>query len=192
MTANYKNQSEKEFVDKCCEYFSKTFSVQREVISQCGKGRIDILLSFNNYYFGIECKIPDKKKGSDIFKYVHQAISYSNMKWPINNQYKHVPILICPALSYNYFILPEETIYISNKEYHKDRHKRFDSHHTFNGFIGGFNIGEVRKNKYGYQFTLSNKVLFSYSNYYGEQKAYVDNKNYFNFLYRFIDNDRAI
>jgi hypothetical protein len=35
-------------------------------------------------------------------------------------------------------------------------------HHSFNGFLGVFNIGEVRKKPLGYQFSINNKPVFEH------------------------------
>lgn len=170
-----KTEKEKQFVDELCKKFNKTFTILREVKSQCKTSRIDIVLIFENkYFFGIECKIPDKKRGEEIGKYFDQAHRYTKLKWNINNEFKKIPILICPPISYNYFILNEKKIYLDTKEYdlirtdswHRDRHDELCKHHSFNGFAGVFNIGEVRKIENGYHFVVSNKQLFIYKSYY--------------------------
>ena len=172
-------QLEKEFVLKLIPYFEKYFIVRQECWSECKKSRIDLVLQLKetNYFFGIECKIPNKKRGEEIGRYIKQATNYSNLKFDVFKNalnYKKIPIFICPALSYDYFILnenqkiiPDSTVKLNqwigeNNIWHQDRHNRFCEHHTFNGFLGSFNIGEVRKisNK-DFILSLSNKIIFS-------------------------------
>jgi len=172
-------QLEKEFVLKLIPYFEKHFIVRQECWSECKTSRIDLILQLKetNYFFGIECKIPNKKRGEEIGRYVKQAANYSNLKFDVLKNalnYKKIPIFICPALSYDYFILnenqkiiPDSTVKLNqwigeNNIWHQDRHNRFCEHHTFNGFLGSFNIGEVRKisNK-DFILSLSNKIIFS-------------------------------
>ena len=46
-------------------------------------------------------------------------------------------------------------------KWHKDRHAENLDHHTFNGFLGVFNLGEI-KNVGGVDFALmfSNKIIY--------------------------------
>lgn len=166
--------TEKEFVDKVCLVFQKTFTVEREVWSECKTSRIDILLTLNNLYvFGIECKIPDKKRGEELGRFVSQASRYSKLSFPTPKGYKIIPIFICPAISYRYFILNEYKMNYHGENWHKDRHNEFHEHHSFNGFIGSaFGIGEVRSIGNGnYNFIINNKVIYT-SGY-----SYVTNQN---------------
>lgn len=156
-------ETEHDFVQKIIPTFSKHFKVTQEVWSKCKNGRIDLLLTLNDsIYFGIECKAPNEKRGEKIGEYIKQAIRYSNYYFNIgNNVYKKIPILICPALSYNYLLMKDQTILNNGYEFHKDRHKEFDSHHTVNGILGSFGIGEVRKSyNNSYYFSVSNKIIF--------------------------------
>lgn len=172
-------QLEKEFVEKLKPIFKKHFIVRDECYSDCKKNRIDLILQLKNtdYFFGIECKIPNKKRGEEIGRFVEQAIRYTNYKFDVLKNktiYKKIPIFICPALSYDYFILNEKETLIKdssvklnqwigeNNLWHQDRHNRYCEHHTFNGFLGNWNIGEVRKiSTKDYIFSLSNKIIFS-------------------------------
>jgi len=151
------------FVGRCIVHFSKHFTCRKEVWSKCGKGRIDILLStVNDEHFGIEAKIPDRKRGEKLGEYVKQAVRYTGYEFQIRpNEYRKIPIFICPAISYKYFILNEQEMLFEGNKWHKDRHKEDFDHHTFNGFIGCWNIGEV-KNVGGTDFALmfSNKIIY--------------------------------
>lgn len=172
-------QLEKEFVKKLIPHFEKYFLIKQECWSECKKYRIDIILQIpdKNIFFGIECKIPNKKRGEEIGKFVKQAENYSNLKFDVlknSSTFLKIPIFICPSLSYDYFILNENqriiidsTVKLNqwigiNNLWHQDRHNRFCEHHTFNGFLGCFNIGEVRKlNNKDFIFSFSNKIIFS-------------------------------
>jgi hypothetical protein len=182
------------FVTKLIQQFRSDFDVFTEVKSKCRTSRIDLVLLYQKkFLFGIECKIPDKKKGNEIFQYVNQAKRYTEMKWELNNQFFTMPILLCPPLSYNYFIMNECEQQIDNELWHKDRHNKKHDHHSFNGFLGGFNIGEVRKINAGYQFAMNNKPLFKkiqYANGNGWVGVYED--NYASHMAKIKEYDSAI
>lgn len=188
-----KNKEEEIFVDKCVNIFHDSFIVQREVKSQCKTGRIDILLTYeDNYHFGIECKPFNRKTGEMIGNYIKQAIRYQFLKWEVKeNQFMRIPILICPAISSNYFIMNNEYQIINDKIWHKDRHKLTDIHHSFNGFLGEFGIGEVRKAEpKGYRFSISNKTLFSKIEYKNGQKYYdLNHIEYLKYIHKYPDID---
>jgi hypothetical protein len=168
-------KTEAEFVEQLTKSFSKHFKVKTEVFSKCRKGRIDILLSLpNNIHFGLECKKPDSKRGEQIGEYVKQAIRYTEYEFEVHaGIFKKIPIFICPPLSYKYFLMNERSSVINNIEnvsfdgkpfckWHQDRHEEHYKHHSFNGFLGAFNVGEVRKHIDGsYFFSVSNKTIFS-------------------------------
>ena len=168
------NKAEEEFVDKLVVHFKKYFEVQREVKSNSKKDRIDLLLTIDGkYHFGIECKRPDKKKGEKIGEYILQAIRYSKAEFQYRpGEFVKALIFICPPLSYNYFILNDESKIIDGIEYHKDRHHKLHNHNTINGFLGVFNIGEVRKKPMGYQFAMNNKPIFEHTIYPHNGKDY--------------------
>ena len=154
---------EDQFKDKCEAHFSKHFTCQRERWSKCGKYRIDIILSTDNgEHFGVEAKIPDRKSGEKLGEWVKQAIGYSNCEFEIRDKvFKQIPIFICPPISYRYFILNDSEIIIEGEKWHKDRHKETNNHHSMNGFLGAFNVGEIR-NMGGNDFALifSNKIIY--------------------------------
>jgi hypothetical protein len=167
-----KFKTEQEFVDVLAYTFGKHFKVTLEVWSKCKNGRIDILLTYKDkYYFGIECKQPNRKRGEEIGEFVKQAIRYSDYEFQVENGvYKKIPIFICPALSYHYFILNDEVTELNGKKWHKDRHDSNFSHHSFNGFLGTFGIGEVRKSGQNYYFSVSNSTIWKSNKIYGSQE----------------------
>jgi hypothetical protein len=182
-------KAEEQFVDRLAGIFSNQFQVQREVWSECRTRRIDLILTKDHYHFGIECKPFDKKKGEQIGKYVKQAINYQFLKWKVaENKFQRVPILICPAISYNYFVMSDEKKIFNHNQWHKDRHNQTHDHHSFNGFLGEFGIGEIRKcQPDGYQFTISNHVLFYYKKYGSEVYFGVNEQNYIRYVQKFKD-----
>lgn len=179
-------KTEKKFVDELALKFSKYFEVQREVLSKCKNNRIDLLLTIDGkYHFGIECKKPDKKRGEEIGKYIQQAQSYTHLKWNYRNDISvQVPIFICPALSYKYFILNEHEVVIDGKKYHQDRHSQLHSHHTFNGMLGVWNVGEVRKTELGFQFVMCNKPFYEHKSYNNTIISRVHEINYNTYIER--------
>lgn len=170
-----KTQTEQEFVNQLTKSFNKHFKVSAEVFSKCKKGRIDLLLTMpGNIHFGLECKRPDSKRGEQIGEYVKQAIRYTEYEFEVYpGIFKRIPILICPPLSYKYFLINErsnefthiENVVFDGKpfcKWHQDRHEEHYTHHSFNGYLGAFHIGEVRKHQDGtYFFSVSNKTIFS-------------------------------
>lgn len=185
-------QDEKIFVDKLSKLFEKNFIVRRECKSKCGTSRIDLVLQIRNteVFFGVECKIPNKKRGEEIGRYIKQAERYTNMEFDVlkNKMFRKIPIFICPPLSYEYFLMNEFSENLDLKSnlfqhqkndnsfslWHQDRHTKYNKHHSFNGLLGAFNIGEVRKLFNNcYHFSLSNKVIYtSEKNYHsGELKG---------------------
>lgn len=172
--------TEKEFVDKIVIEFEKYFIVRRECWSKCRTKRIDLILQIpeTDVYFGIEAKRPDKKRGEAIAKFIQQASEYAKLEFDLQKNglsFAKIPIFICPALSYNYFILNEYSAEINIKSnlfqhykdnshllWHQDRHLKHHKHHTFNGLLGGFGIGEVRRNfDRSFYFSLSNFTIFT-------------------------------
>lgn len=183
------DNKEQQFVDKCVSHFSKHFTCQRERWSKCGNGRIDLILSTDNgEYFGVEAKIPDRKRGEGLGEFVKQAIRYTNYEFEIRDKvFKQIPIFICPAISYKYFILNEHEITIEGKKWHRDRHEETNDHHSVNGFLGAFNVGEIRNMGCNdFALIFSNKIIYDtrlksiYEGnvYKGKVKAGIHSENY--------------
>ena len=178
--------TEKEFVLSLSSSLESYFDISFEVWSKDRQSRIDILLKLKkeDVYFGVECKIPDNKKGQEIGRYVQQAVKYSNSEFEIQKDiFQRIPIFICPPLSYNYFLLKDETKNINGVEWHKDRHDKENTHHSINGFLSSFGIGEIRhsninsKDRYIY-FSFANKMIFATKkDYFGNIKG-LHVKNY--------------
>lgn len=155
---------EKDFVTRLIAYLSKFMYVEQEVRSDCGKGRIDVMAEckLTATRFGIECKQHTKKRGEDIGEFIRQAMRYSKMTF----KGKPVPVFIAPPISNEYLALVEERVTIGGKEYILDRHQPIHEHHTVNGILGDFNVGEFRTFKHSQYpygaFMFSNKPIYSF------------------------------
>jgi len=151
-------------VNMFVDYFSKWFEISREVWDDTGKHRIDLILTEKNnkgrVWFGVECKKPGRKRGENIAKILNQCFIYSNATW----SGQKIPIFLCPALSINQLAGIRESKIFENEHWTKDVHQPDHEHHTINGILGSFKIGEVRKIKAKepyYIFSFSNKIIFS-------------------------------
>lgn len=155
-------ETEAQFVNKVVIVLQKYFKVEREVWSDCRGGRIDLILTTKEgYRFGVECKRFDKKKGEKIGRYIKQAMRYSTY----NFSNERIPIFIAPPLSYKYFIMNDfEDVKENGEKWHKDRHYETHEHHSFNGFLGVFNVGEIRTFEKGFfYFSFCNKIIWDSS-----------------------------
>jgi len=153
-------------VENFVEYFSKWFDISREVWDDSGAYRIDLILTEKNnngrVWFGVECKKPGRKRGEKLAKILNQCFLYSNSTWGG----KRLPIFLCPAVSLNQLAGIQETKVIGNHVWTRDVHQPDSEHHTINGLLGSFKIGEVRTiilpDKSFYRiFSFSNKIIFS-------------------------------
>lgn len=155
-----KNDLENEaiFVDKLVLSLQKYFTIEKEVWSDCRKGRIDLVLTTKDgFKFGVECKRNDNKRGEEIGEFIKQALRYKEYLF---NGVK-IPIFIAPPISYNYFIMNQYCKKIESDLWHKDRHDENHDHHTVNGFLGALGIGEIRKNSNYFYLSFSNKIIWS-------------------------------
>lgn len=143
------------------------FNIDQEVWSKDGKSRIDFVLTCkkSGAIFGLEIKKIDKKKGDEVGKIVEQCFRYTNAEFNISGTYKKIPIFLAPPLSYHFFICPEEKEIINGFEYFKDRHDKNHEHHSFNGLLGNFKVGELRTfiyhDKQYIRFMMSNKIIWT-------------------------------
>ena len=155
-----KNNIDKEsdFVNKLVGTLQNYFKVQSEVWSDCNRGRIDLILTTKEgYRFGVECKRNDNKRGEQIGEFILQAIRYKDYLFGGVK----IPIFIAPPLSYNYFLMNEISMVFEDDKWHKDRHKETHEHHSCNGFLGAFGIGEIRNLGSYFILSLSNKNIWS-------------------------------
>lgn len=166
--------TELEYSNKICQHFSRYFDIEKEVWSVDGKSRIDLVLIDKtniDIVFGVEIKRFESKRGEEIGKFIIQANRYAKSYFNVLGVKRKLPILLCPALSYNYLICSEHKLVHEDKEYFADRHDKDNEHHTINGILGCFLLGEVRKfcyveyktknTKDYFRFVFSNKTLWS-------------------------------
>lgn len=169
MDYNIENNLVLALVNKLKPYFY----VELEVWSTDSKSRIDVVLTDKKYgkSLGIESKAIDYKRGNDLGIHILQSMRYVTSEFITNKGVQKLPIFICPPISYNYLMCPvpesrfeANGVYGKPAEYYHDRHPKNSTHHTVNGMIGAFGIGEVRTlTDYGKQyiyFTMSNKIVW--------------------------------
>jgi len=165
------DNKESVFVDKITKALQKHLKLQHEVWTDCRTGRIDLIATTSDgYRFGVECKRYNEKRGEKVGEYIKQAERYSNCLF---NGVK-IPIFIAPPLSYHYLLMNQESKEIDGVKWHKDRHNEEHEHHTMNGLLGVFRVGEIRKSKdyngnYFY-FSFSNKPIWSSQLIYGTKQ----------------------
>lgn len=159
-----RTQTESEFAEKVCRHLAPHMYLTPEVWSDCGKGRIDYIAEckLTAHRLGIEFKRDDDKTGEGIGKFIRQAIRYSQY----NFNGSPIPIFIAPPLSGMYLALVDKRETINGKEYILDRHPLSHAHHTVNGLLGDFNVGEIRsqpgpKDKKYAIFSFSNRIIYS-------------------------------
>lgn len=137
--------TEKELQHNTASYFSKWFDVEREIKSDCLKRRIDILMFHksdkeNILPIGIEIKIVDTKKGSELADWCLQAQHYSTLSF---RQFKPT-IFILPQITGNYL---DEGLLINKHNIESPGIKGV--HNNVNSFLyKAFNFGEVQKYKF--------------------------------------------
>lgn len=153
MEAEKVTRDEDQFIERVKEKLEKYFIFTPQVFSKCRKGKIDFIIKLktdDSICFGLECKSYQRKTGEQLGEYVAQSIKYSKYEFEISpGVFKRVPIVICPPISSVFFVFSYE----QKKEigefgrtvvWHRDIHEWDRPHHTFNGFLGAFNVGEIR------------------------------------------------
>lgn len=170
---------EKIFADKVMNRLSAYFKIESEVWSKCGKNRIDYVITdiSTGFPFGIEFKQLGGKRGEEIGEHILQATRYVQSEFRVNDVWQRIPIMICPPISFITLQAPEllslkidENALNGNSEFYRDRHNRNLEHHTVNGMLGAFHVGEIRSYKREHfktkeevqylRFVFSNKTLW--------------------------------
>jgi hypothetical protein len=136
---------EKELQDKMAIFLAKYFYVEKEVWSTDGKCRIDIAMIHHSdkdriYPIGIEIKTDDKKTGSCLGQWLHQANGYT-LKEFIN--FGKLMVITYPQISGQ--CLDEGKLMHPHNVYEKGD---LACQHNVNTFLGQFNLGELQKYKY--------------------------------------------
>jgi hypothetical protein len=188
--------TEAEIVTKLVRHLSPYFNISKEVKDVTGKSRIDLVLQDKNnteVYFGVEVKRVNRKRGASIGEHIKQGIRYSETEFIIGCKKRKLPILLAPPISYIYLICPNDKQTIDGKEYFSDRHQDGHTHHTVNGMLGVFLIGEIRKLGSATGFMFSNKLLWNSRKIWerGKQTEKIEGtniKNYNNLIQQMDDN----
>lgn len=155
--------TEDELVEKFVDHFNQWFTISREIYDDDKIGRIDVIMQdrITGVIFGVECKTPDLRRGTDVADVIQQAIQYSRL----NFYGTRIPIFLVPSISHNQLACPEQRKIFEGKEWVLDKHDQQHRHHTVNGILGKFNIGEVRRiglnGSAFYDFTFSNQVIYT-------------------------------
>lgn len=177
--------TEEELVDQFVNHFKKWFEIEREVKDDQKIGRIDLLIQdkVSKMIFGVECKNPDLRKGTDVGDVIQQAIQYSRLKF----DGKRIPVFLVPSISHNQIACPKERKWFEGQEWMLDKHPQDHRHHTVNGLLGKFNVGEVRRIGLNggafYDFTFSNQVIYSTKKIYGTNDIEgLNHQNYTNLI----------
>lgn len=139
---------EDHILDKTLPHFAKYFNIRREVWSVDGKSRIDVVLIHKTtpeLIIGVEAKKADYKRGDNIGEHILQAFRYTLSDFLLDGNRQKIPVALLPPLSYNYLIMKDAVIVENGVEYFADRHDLTSEHHTVNGMLGAFGIGEVRR-----------------------------------------------
>ncbi len=186
--------TEKELQQKLSERLKEYFYVQREVSTNCKTGRIDLVLTCKTTkaIMGVEIKRVDRKRGKDIGMLIKQASRYAQASFTEGKT--KMPVFIFPAISYDYIICPEEKKIIQGSEYFKDRHDKASVHHTFQGILGVFDIGELRvfphKDKNYIRFVFNNKLIWTNQPQYQSKEIIgLHDDNYKDLINRLHGND---
>ncbi len=149
------------------------FNIRDEVWDMEHKSRIDLIVQCKKsaVNFGIELKRIDKKTGENIGQLIEQAIRYSKCKFNCGGNYVKIPIFVAPPISLHLLGLIDARQEIDCIDYFQDRHTERSEHHTINGMLGVFNVGEIRTidhfpKKY-FIFSFSNHTIWSSKIEYG-------------------------
>lgn len=131
-------ENEKQLQDKLEVWFSRYFSVYREVWDVTGKYRIDLVLIHKtdvnrNYPIGIEVKLTAKKRGKDLALWLKQSSNYADQNF---SDFGKCLIATCPQIS---------VFYLREGERMTQHDTTMPQHNNIGTFIGQFNIGEVQK-----------------------------------------------
>jgi hypothetical protein len=159
--------TEDQFVEKIKKFLSTWFFIKEQVWSTDKKSRIDIVIINKidkRIKFGLEVKRFDHKKGHGFGEHLLQGFRYILSEFIIDGEKCVLPVVLVPPFSYEYFGMKDHVIIHQGKEYFCDRHGKDNEHHSINGWLGAFGIGEFRKIivKYDKEYTY---FIISFSNW---------------------------
>ena len=155
--------TEKELTLKFADYVSDFFDASVDKTRcDCNSCRFDIILTCRTTKakFIVEMKKAGRKRGSPMGQHINQAARYRLHK--IDGIC--YPVLVAPGYSYDQ-IRAVLGIHPVDKKYSIDIHSDDDIHHSFNGLLGQFGVGEIRKRNFSpepyYHFIFNNLELYS-------------------------------
>ena len=165
--------SEKELQLRINTFLSKYFKVEEEVWSVDHRHRIDLIIVHKTdidkfYPIGIEIKTIDKKTGSSLGAWLHQAHNYSTNDF-VN--YGKILVITCPQISGECLaegmLMHKHDVYASGDLAHQ---------HNVNTFLAQFNIGELQK----YQFNNKSylRIVFNAKLIWDHRKDEFRSNNY--------------
>lgn len=138
----FESLAEADIQDRLIEYFSKWFTVEFEITSDCRKRRIDIFMFHKSdndklYPIGIEIKKTGVKRGGDIARWCTQAKGYTDSSF----KGFRPTVFIAPQIS-GWYLDEGERISKHNVE-----HAGYmGSHNNVNSFLyQSFSFGELQK-----------------------------------------------
>jgi len=143
--------TEKELQDRMAIYLSRFFNVEKEVCSTDYKKRIDMVMihksdTLSLFPVGIEIKTDDKKTGSNLGKWLNQAIEYTKKEFI---GYGKIHVITYPQIAGQ--CLEEGKLMHPHNVY---EYGDFACQHNVNSFLAQFEIGELQK----FQFNDKNHV----------------------------------
>lgn len=136
--------TEKELQNKIAVYLSQFFDVELEVSSTDHKRRIDMVMIHKSdiikaFPVGIEIKTDDKKTGSNLGKWLNQAIDYTQKEFI---GYGKIMVITYPQIAGQ--CLEEGRLMHPHNVY---EYGDFACQHNVNSFLAQFKIGELQKYK---------------------------------------------
>lgn len=149
---------EDEVEDQIERYFSQWFTVYRQVYSDCGKSKCDILMYHKEegspqIPFIIEIKRDTIKQGHTLGEWCLQAGRYANTTWHTG---KKAIVVVFPQISGLYF---DEGCLVKPHDLYNHEHSNINSF-----LYGAFKIGEIRQFNYhekkGYSIIMNNRILW--------------------------------
>lgn len=147
------------------------FDVAREVTSQCGRSRIDIVARKGDFCAGIEIKLSGQKRGKDLGAWLKQAMRYSGARFVVpqwSDDPVEMKIYVFPQLSGLYLdegeLMHEHSVLAWGSA---------SAQHNVSTMLGSLGLGELqiyrrvrrwrlkrKPGKYGLQFVFKGKVMW--------------------------------
>lgn len=132
---------------------SRLFDMEREVRSECGHYRIDLVLQSRrdpDFLFGVEFKHGLDKNGAKFKRDVEQVVKYCSTAFCTKFSKKPaiLPVFLCPGLSSQFFQVPSmehDTKYHDGQLYYPVKHPVHHEHHNLSPVCAVLGFGELRR-----------------------------------------------